>query len=66
MIIACGPDERINLIDSLNTPRRRNNHDQLLGVIKSLPSKDNDPRYRSNPPQSWDVAISAQSQIWKK
>ena len=60
------PGERINLIDSLVTPQLKNNYSQLADVIKSFPLKDNDPKYKANPSQSWDVAISAQSQIWKK
>jgi arylsulfatase A-like enzyme len=60
------PNEKINLLDSLDTDERRNNVNQLLKVVDSFPSKDNDPIYKPNPPQEWDVEISAKSQIWKK
>ena len=33
--------------------------------IKSFPEKDKDPIYIPNPPQVWDVKITAESGIWK-
>ncbi|MCK5346640.1 MAG: sulfatase-like hydrolase/transferase, partial [Candidatus Heimdallarchaeota archaeon] len=59
------PFEDHNLIDSLNTSEKKN-FDQLTEVIRSFPLKDNDPKYKPNPPQIWDVSITAQSQKWKK
>jgi arylsulfatase A-like enzyme len=60
------PDERINLIDSLTSEDRRRNFDQLHRVIDNFPVRDADLRYIPNPPQPWDVGITAQSQVWKK
>ena len=60
------PEEKINLIDSLTLAERKENFEALLKVAQSFPAKDNDPRYRPNPAQKWDVQISAQSQVWKK
>ena len=60
------PDEKINLIDSLTTRDREENFNQLHNVIANFPEKDADPRYSPNPPQPWDVAITAKSQVWKK
>jgi arylsulfatase A-like enzyme len=60
------PSEGINLLDSLHTPGRQTNFDQLWKVIESFPLKDNDPIYNPNPAATWDVEITARSQIWKK
>ena len=60
------PFERNNLLDSLKTEERKNNFHQLYEVIKAFPINDNDPKYNPNPSQSWDVKISAESQLWKK
>jgi hypothetical protein len=60
------PIESINLIDSLTTRDREENFNQLHQVIDYFPAKDADPRYSPNPPQPWDVAITAKSQVWKK
>ena len=57
--------EKINLIDSLTTPERKENFEQLAEVIKLFPKKDNDPIYKPNPPQNWDVKITAESELWK-
>lgn len=60
------PEEKINLIDSLNTKTRKDNFNSLFDAAKNLPGKDADPKYIDNPVQKWDVEISEQSQIWKK
>lgn len=60
------PDERINLIDSLTGQDRKKNFNELYEVIDYFPERDADPRYLPNPPQPWDVGITAQSQVWKK
>lgn len=60
------PGESINLIDSINTPLRKVNYDQLHAVIKHFPEKDADPAYVNNPAREWDIEISAESQVWKK
>lgn len=60
------PDEVINLIDSLTTITLKENFNQLHKAIAYFPARDADPRYSPNPPQSWDVAITAKSQVWKK
>ncbi len=59
------PFERQNLIDSLSTEEQKNNFNSLLEVLKSLPLKDSDPKYKNNPAQDWDVEISAESEKWK-
>jgi arylsulfatase A-like enzyme len=60
------PDEQINLIDSLSKGNRRKNFDELYETLAYFPRRDADPKYSPNPPQPWDVAITAQSQVWKK
>ncbi len=60
------PGETNNLIDSLNTKKRKENYHKLSSIIESFPEKDSDPKYLPNPPQSWDVKITAKSQVWKK
>jgi arylsulfatase A-like enzyme len=60
------PGEEINLIDSLNTSARKESYKLLTSIIDSFPGQDNDPRYKPNPPQEWDVAITAESDVWKK
>ena len=59
-------EEQINLIDSINSTKRKRNFKQLSQVIKAFPEKDRDPRYHPNPPQEWDVKVTAESQVWKK
>jgi len=59
-------DEQINLIDSLSKGNRRKNFDELYEALAYFPVRDADPKYSPNPPQPWDVAITAQSQVWKK
>lgn len=59
------PFETTNLIATLNTEERRSNFDQLSQIIARFPAKDAEPRYHPNPPQAWDVKISAESQSWK-
>lgn len=59
------PDEQQNLIDQLNTEERTKNYEELLSVLDYLLDKDNDPRYVPNPPQPWDVEVTAKSQVWK-
>ncbi len=60
------PWESVNLIDSLDDSIRRTNYLQLLQALKSFPQQDNDPRYRPNPDQQWDVEVTAESEVWKK
>jgi len=60
------PEEKVNLLDSLNSEERKNNFQQLYEVLQSFPLKDNDPIYQANPAQSWDVDVSEESQNWKK
>lgn len=60
------PGEKINLIDSLTNQIRKKNFDDLYAVARNLPEKDADPKYKDNPPQEWDVEVSAKSQVWKK
>jgi arylsulfatase A-like enzyme len=60
------PFETDNLIDRIDTEQLRDQVDQLMQVVSNFPVRDNDPRYQPNPTQSWDVAISAESEIWKQ
>jgi len=59
------PMESQDLLDSLRSPEQKKALDQFMEVIATFPLKDSDPKYVPNPPQEWDVDISAQSQIWK-
>ncbi len=59
------PFETTNIIEELTTEERLSNFEQLSQIIPHFPTKDAEPRYHPNPPQSWDVEISAASQIWK-
>ncbi len=59
------PFETKNLIDNLS-PGQKANFEKLAATIKLFPVQDNDPIYKPNPPQSWDVKISAKSEEWKK
>jgi len=60
------PFEKNNLINKLETEDQKDNFQKLSGVIQSFPEKDNDPKYNPNPPQEWDVKITAKSEVWKK
>ena len=60
------PLERNNLLDSLNTDERKNNFQQLYEVMKTFPITDNDPKYKPNSAQIWDVQITEESQLWKR
>lgn len=59
------PFEKNNLINLLSTTEEKENFEKLASIIKTFPLKDSDPIYTKNPPQSWDVKISAESQTWK-
>lgn len=60
------PFEETNLLGKLEEADRKSNFDQLLQVALSFPAKDNEPKYIPNPPQEWDVEVTAESQVWKK
>lgn len=59
------PFEEHNIIDSLTTQERKTNFELLIEVVESFPAKDNDPQYEINPPQEWDVEITAEGGRWK-
>ena len=59
------PLERNNLMENL-TETEKYNFDALYSVVSSFPKQDSDPRYVPNPPQEWDVDITAESDVWKK
>ena len=59
------PFEMVNLLDSLNSDDRKENFKILYEVTKAFPAQDNDPLYQPNPPQPWDVAITAKTKEWK-
>ena len=60
------PWEENNLIGQINADELQKNYDLLTAVIKTFPKTDNDPKYKPNPLQDWDVEITAKSQSWKK
>jgi len=60
------PFEKIDLLEVSLSPSQKNNFKKLKKVIKSFPKQDADPIYNVNPPQKWDVEITAESQVWKK
>lgn len=59
------PYEENNIVNSLTTEERKTNFELLIKVVESFPAEDNDPQYEINPPQEWDVEITAQSGRWK-
>jgi arylsulfatase A-like enzyme len=59
------PEEQVNLIGQL-TDEQRKTFDALIKVVEGQPVMDADPKYRPNPPQEWDVDITAESQTWKQ
>ena len=59
------PLEKNNILDSLDGTLRSEQFDHLMRVAKSFPEEDNDPVYRPNPSQAWDVEITAESKAWK-
>ena len=59
------PWEQFDLIDSLGNPEVSVPYKELYQVLLGFPEIDNDPLYTSNPPQSWDVEVTAKSQQWK-
>lgn len=60
------PAEQINLIDSVKTGDVEKSYQLLSSLVEDYPQRDSDPRYVPNPPQEWDVKITAESQVWKK
>lgn len=59
------PFEQNNIIGKLNAIQQKK-YDELAALIEHFPERDNDPIYRENPKQDWDVEITAESEIWKK
>lgn len=59
------PWEQFDLIDSLENPDIEGPYKELYQVLTGFPEMDNDPLYTPNPPQSWDVGVTAKSQQWK-
>ena len=59
------PFETKNLMDNLS-PGQKANFDKLVATINLFPEQDNDPIYKPNTSQPWDVKISAKSGEWKK
>jgi arylsulfatase A-like enzyme len=59
------PEEINDILDSLDMGNVSNEIEDLLQAVTSFPDRDNEPRYQPNPPQSWDVEITAESQKWK-
>jgi len=59
------PEEKNNLINSEN-PEALTALGRLSAIIPTFPERDNDPIYDPLPPQPWDVAITAKSEVWKE
>lgn len=59
------PFEEKNIIGNLDEDQKLN-YAELVALIEQFPKRDNDPIYRENPKQDWDVEITAKSEIWKK
>ena len=59
------PFEQNNIIGELSTYQKKN-FDELAALIERFPKRDNDPIYRENPKQEWDVDVTAKSEVWKK
>ena len=60
------PGEEIDLLDSLQIGERLTHFEALFNIVTQFPEKDADPRYIPNPPQPWDVQVTAKSQVWKQ
>tara|TARA_B100001123_G_scaffold25924_1_gene27975 strand:+ start:945 stop:2396 length:1452 start_codon:yes stop_codon:yes gene_type:complete len=63
--VLADPNEKTNLIDS-DDPEAQAALARMSALISTFPERDNDPIYKPNPPQPWDVDITAQSETWKK
>ncbi|MBW6480504.1 MAG: sulfatase-like hydrolase/transferase [Bacteroidales bacterium] len=59
------PEEKNNLLPA-NTADTRKALRKLWKVDETFPEKDNDPIYNPLPPESWDVDITVESEVWKK
>lgn len=59
------PFEENNLLITEMNESQTENLNNLSAVIDSFPEMDNDPNYIPNPPQPWDVEITAESETWK-
>ena len=60
------PAEKNNLIAHADSPELKSNLEYLGSWIRIFPTQDEDPRYKPNPEQEWDVPITAESEIWKQ
>lgn len=60
------PMETTDLLSRPLTDTARHVLDKLLEVVASFPEKDENPRYIPNPEQSWDVPVTAESEVWKQ
>lgn len=58
------PFEENNILDELDRHGKKELK-KLLSVVALFPEKDSDPIYMKNPPQEWDVKITAESVKWK-
>ena len=63
--ILADPDEQTNLIGS-SDPEAQAALARMSALISTFPERDSDPIYTPNPPQAWDVEITAKSEVWKK
>jgi len=59
------PDEKVNLLDSKD-PQVIAAKQALIKVARTMPSKDNDPKYRTRQALAWDKPVTVKSQQWKQ
>ncbi len=59
------PEEKNNLLPA-KTSETRKVFRKLWKAAGTFPLKDNDPVYHPLPPQTWDVDVTVESEVWKK
>jgi arylsulfatase A-like enzyme len=59
------PHEKENLLKGTLSDSARQTLAELMEVAAAFPPQDADPRYIPNPQQSWDVPVTAESEVWK-
>ena len=63
--VLADPDEKTDLRTSTD-PDAKAALARMSALISTFPERDNDPIYTPNPPQPWDVEITAKSEEWKQ
>ncbi len=60
------PSEDKNLLGILEGQEQKMSYKKLMEVAAQFPKEDNEPKYEPNAAQEWDVAVTAESKVWKK